>query len=64
MRPATRVKLAWGLLACSVIGWPLTALTLARDEPFFILSLSWLAIILTAWDILNTSDVRRRQDDD
>ena len=42
--------LAWTLLVGSLIGWPLTALTVAREEPQFILGLSWLAIILTALD--------------
>jgi hypothetical protein len=32
------------LLVGSLIGWPLTALTVAKDEPQFILALSWLAI--------------------
>lgn len=62
MKPATRVKFAWVLLITSLIGWPLTALTVAKNEPFFILSLSWLAITLTAWDIVNTTDVRQEQE--
>lgn len=36
-------------------------LTLAKDEPPFVLGLSWLAIILTAWDILTTSQVHEEQ---
>jgi uncharacterized membrane protein YfcA len=62
--PANRVRLAMVLLVGSVIGWPLSALTFARDEPQFILGLSWLAITLTAVDILCTTDVRREQDED
>lgn len=62
MDPATRVKMAWGLLIASIIGWPLSALTVAAGEPQFILGLSWLAITLTAWDIVCTSDVRKEQD--
>jgi hypothetical protein len=42
--------LAWVLLIGSIIGWPVTALTVASDEPPFVLGLSWLAIILTALD--------------
>lgn len=64
MSPRARVCLAWGLLVTSVIGWPLSALTLARDEPQFILGLSWFAITLTALDVLFTSDVRKEQDDE
>lgn len=54
--------LAWGLLIGSLIGWPLSALTWAKTEPQFILGLSWLAIALTAIDILSTTDVRSEQD--
>lgn len=49
---------AWVLLLGSLIGWPLSAFTWAKHEPQFILGLSWLAIILTAVDILGTQDVR------
>ncbi len=49
---------AWVLLVGSLIGWPLSALTVARDEPPFVLGLSWLAIVLTAADLLATTDVR------
>lgn len=56
-----RTIAAWILLAGSCIGWPLSTLTWARDEPPFVLGLSWLAIILTAWDILTTSQVHEEQ---
>jgi hypothetical protein len=59
-----RVRLAWVLLIASVVGWPLSALTWAKDEPPFILGLSWLAITLTALDILSTQDVRQQHEDD
>jgi hypothetical protein len=58
-----RILGAWFLLAASAIGWPLSALTWAKDEPQFILGLSWLAILLTATDILSTQDVRANQDE-
>lgn len=58
------VGLAWAMLTGSLIGWPLSALTLARDEPQFVLGLSWLAISLTALDFLKTSRVHRDQDED
>jgi uncharacterized membrane protein YfcA len=56
------VLLAWGLLIGSLIGWPVSAMTIARDEPQFILGLSWLAIALTALDFVQTSRVHRDQD--
>lgn len=63
MSPKTRVRLAWVLLAASIVGWPLSALTIAQGEPPVVLGLSWLAITLTALDILSTQDVRKNQDD-
>ncbi len=59
-----RTTAAWLLLAGSVIGWPLSALTVARDEPPFVLGLSWLAIILTSADLLSTSQVHEEQGED
>lgn len=56
-----RVALAWVLLGGSIIGWPLSALTLARDEPPFVLGLSWLAILLTSLDLLTTAQVHHEQ---
>jgi uncharacterized membrane protein YfcA len=53
------VGLAWVLLVGSLVGWPLSALTWAKDEPQFILGLSWLAITLTALDLLKTSRAHR-----
>jgi len=52
------------LVAVSLIGWPVTALTVARGEPQFILALSWLAITLTAVDVAATTDVRAEVDDE
>lgn len=59
-----RLAAAWVLLVGSLIGWPISAFTWAKDEPPFVLSLSWLAIVLTAVDILSTSDVRNEQEEE
>lgn len=56
-----RVVLAWTLLVASIIGWPLTMFTLAKSEPPFVLSLSWLAIILAAAELLTSSQVHEEQ---
>lgn len=56
-----RVIGSWVLLVGSVIGWPVSALTVARGEPPFILGLSWLAIILTSLDLLTSSQVHQEQ---
>jgi uncharacterized membrane protein YfcA len=64
MSPRTRRRFAALMLVASLVGWPLSALTLARSEPQFILGLSWLAITFTALDLLFTSDVRVEQEND
>ncbi|HSJ75318.1 MAG TPA: hypothetical protein VK899_03925 [Gemmatimonadales bacterium] len=58
-----RTILAWCLVIGSMIGWPLSALTWAKDEPQFVLGLSWLAITLTALDLLTSSQVHEEQGD-
>lgn len=62
--PKSRVKGAWVILACSLIGWPVSIFTFAKDEPVSVLSLSWLALSLTALDILATTDTRQNQEGD
>lgn len=57
-----RTFLAWALIAGGIVGWPLSALTVAKDEPQFVLGLSWMAIILTALDLLTSSQVHEDQD--
>jgi hypothetical protein len=63
MKRKLEVGFAWTLLCGSLIGWPLSAMTFAKDEPQSILGLSWLAITLTAIDYLKTARVHRDQDD-
>lgn len=58
-----RVYIAWALLIGSIIGWPLAALTVARDEPQFVLGLSFLAIIIESGTLLTASQVHRDQED-
>lgn len=40
--------LAWVLLVGSLIGWPVSLFTFAEEEPPWVLSLSWLALIFSA----------------
>lgn len=56
-----RIIIAWALLVAATIGWPLSMLTVAKDEPPFTLSLSWLAIILAAAELLTSSQVHEEQ---
>ena len=59
-----RRLLGWTLLIGSLIGWPVPLFTLAKDEPPFVLSLSWLALVLTATDILFTAQVKESKKDE
>ena len=63
MTPRARRRIAGTLAVGSTIGWPITQLTVARDEPPFTLGLSWFAIVLTAVDIWLTTDVRAEVED-
>lgn len=56
-----RIVLAWILLVGSLIGWPVSMFTVAKHEPPFVLSLSWLAITLAAAELLTSSQVHRDQ---
>lgn len=62
-RSTGRVRFAACLLAGTATGWPLSALTFARSEPPVVLALSWIAIGLTAVDILLTATVSQKQDE-
>lgn len=50
-----RTITAWILLIGSLIGWPLGALTVFRDEPQGVLGLSFLAIIIESASLLTSS---------
>lgn len=54
---------AWCLLAGSIVGWPLSALTFAKDEPPAVLGLSWMAIIVECASLLTSSQIHQDQDD-
>lgn len=56
-----RVIVAWVMLVGSVIGWPLSMFTFAKDEPPSVLSLSWLAILIEAGSLLTASQVHEEQ---
>jgi hypothetical protein len=55
---------AWALLLGSLILWPVSAVTWAKEEPQTVLGLSFLALTLTALDILTSVTVRNKQDED
>ena len=49
-------RVAWVMLAFCVVGWPLSALTVAKDEPQVVLALSWVALVYSAIDALWIAD--------
>lgn len=51
------------VLVASVLGWPISAVTFAKDEPPAILGLSWFAIIYTAFGVLVTVEVKQGQEE-
>lgn len=55
------VWINWALLVGSIIGWVTTLLWLAKDEPPWVLSLSWAAITYTAGTALIAAYVKRNQ---
>lgn len=57
-----RTVVAWTLLVGAVIGWPVGALTVFRDEPQGVLGLSFLAIIIESASLLTSSQVHEDQD--
>lgn len=58
-----RTIAAWVLLIGSIVGYPISALTIAKTEPPVVLFLSWFAIILTSADLLTSSQVNEEQNE-
>lgn len=60
-RTSTRIIIvaSWALFVISLVGWPLSQLTVAKDEPPFILGLSWFAILYAAANTLLTAYTKR-----
>lgn len=63
MTQRAEVWLAWFLFGLSLVGWPISALTFAKNEPPTVLGLSWFAITLTALDFLKNARAHRDQPD-
>lgn len=57
--PRAQLIIGWGLLLVSLVGWPASAVTLAREEPPFILGLSWGALFLNAWGIIVSCQINK-----
>lgn len=59
--PRNRVRAATVLLLVALASWPITALTVFREESQGILGLSYMAIILECVVIIVTTDIRDNQ---
>lgn len=69
--PHARRRLAIALLTGTLIGWPSTHVLIVLTQPpesswvfHLLLALSWLALTLTALDILATTDVRVQEEEE
>jgi hypothetical protein len=62
--PKIRRTAAIILLVVTLVAWPISIFTIAKDEPVVVLSLSWFALTLTALDLAATTDTRQHQDED
>lgn len=51
MAKARRV-IAWLMFVGGLVGWPLAAFWLAKDEPQFVLGLSFLALVYEGFNAL------------
>lgn len=54
---AVRTYAAWAIIDIVLILWPLSLFTFAKSEPPFVLSLSWLALLIEAFSLLTASQV-------
>lgn len=58
------VILAWLLIIVCLVGWPTSLIWWAKNEPPLVVSLSWAALLYTAFGVIVTVDIKRDQEDD
>jgi len=63
MPPIWRRRLAGVAVLTTLVLWPVSMFTFASTEPPVVLSLSWLALTLTAADVFATTDVRVKEEE-
>lgn len=56
------VVLAWVLIIACVVGWPTSLIWWAKDEPPLVVSLSWAALLYTAFGVIVTVDIKQEQE--
>lgn len=59
LNPTAYMVISWCLFWGGWIGWPLTALTIARAEPPVVLGISWAALIYAAYGALGVSRLNK-----
>lgn len=64
MSPKVRfyVGMSWVMIAVCAFGWPYSILT--TEEPIWILSLSWAALLFTAVGVIVTVDIKKTQEEE
>jgi hypothetical protein len=50
--PAVQQGVAWIIILGSLIGWPVSAFTVAKGEPPILLAISWLALTFGGYGAL------------
>lgn len=50
--PAVQQGVAWTIIIGSLIGWPISAFTVAKGEPPILLAISWLALTFGGYGAL------------
>lgn len=60
--PEIRRLIAGYVFTSGALLWPISQFTFARHEPPVVLAISWLAIELTALDVICSTDVRKEME--
>lgn len=50
--PKVEIAIGWIMVGASLIGWPLSAITFAKEEPATILGISWGALIFAGYSVV------------
>lgn len=59
-----KVRFAWCLIVFALVGWPLSAFTVASEEPQVVLALSWIAILLGGVTALFEAQTHVKQEEE
>lgn len=50
--PNVEIVVGWIMVITSIIGWPVSALTFASNEPATVLGISWGALIFAGYSVV------------